>query len=194
MLPLKRNPDAIRTFLLERSADTVRLRLATESDAPFLLGLRLDPSRNQNISSTSNDLGVQIAWMRSYASREAAGKEAYFLIMVDGSPQGSLRLYDYRPTEDSFCWGSWIIQPGAPASTAYRSAILAYDLAFGVLGFTRAHFDVRQANMSVWRFHEKMGARLHREDKLDRFYTYQLEDYRQARARLQKFTQQRDLR
>ena len=194
MLPLERNPDAIRTFLLERSADTVRLRLATESDAPFLLGLRLDPSRNQNISSTSNDLGVQIAWMRSYASREAAGKEAYFLIMVDGSPQESLRLYDYRPAEDSFCWGSWIIQPGAPASTAYQSAILAYDLAFDVLGFTRAHFDVRQANMSVWRFHEKMGARLHREDKLDRFYTYQLEDYRQARARLQKFTQQRDLR
>lgn len=191
MLPSERHPDAIRTFLSERAGDSVRLRLATELDAPFLLELRLDPSRNQNISATSTDLGAQIAWMRSYAVREVAGKEAYFLIEADGSPQGSLRLYDYRPAEDSFCWGSWIIRPGAPASTAYQSAILAYDLAFGFLGFTRAHFDVRQANLSVWKFHEKMGARLCREDKLDRVYNYELEDYRQARVRLQKFTQQR---
>ena len=132
--------------------------------------------------------------MRAYATREAAGQEAYFVIEVDGQPQGSLRLYDYRPSADSFCWGSWIIRPGAPAATAYQSAILAYDLAFGALRFARSHFDVRQANLSVWKFHEKMGARLVREDSLDRFYDYAGEDYRQARTRLQKFTQLRDFR
>ena len=172
----------------------VRLRMAAEADAAFLLELRLDPSRNRNISATSSDLDAQVAWMRAYADRAAAGREAYFVIEVDGRPQGSLRLYDYRASEDSFCWGSWIIRPGAPASTAYQSAILVYDLAFGALRFNRSHFDVRQANQSVWKFHERMGARLLREDDQDRFYVYGLEDYRQARARLQKFTQQRDFR
>jgi RimJ/RimL family protein N-acetyltransferase len=170
------------------------LRLASLVDAEFLLGLRLDPSRNQNISSTSSDLSAQVSWISAYGTREGAGQEAYFVIEVNGQPQGSLRAYDYRPAVDSFCWGSWIIRPGAPASTAYQSAILAYDLAFGVLRFARSHFDVRQANLSVWKFHEKMGARLVREDALDRFYEYSVEDYRQARERLQKFTQSRNFR
>jgi len=194
MSPAEGHISAIRAFLAERAGDVVKLRLASESDAQFLLGLRLDPSRNQNISATSSDLGAQISWMRAYAARESAGQEAYFLIEVAGQPQGSVRLYDYRPSEDSFCWGSWIIRPGASPSTAYQSAILVYDLAFGVLRFARSHFDVRQANVSVWKFHEKMGARLVREDSLDRFYAYEAEDYRQIRARLQKFTQQRDFR
>jgi RimJ/RimL family protein N-acetyltransferase len=194
MLPAEGHLPAIRDFLAERAGDAVRLRLATESDSEFLLGLRLDPSRNQNISATSSDLGAQINWMRAYSARERAGQEAYFVIEVDGHPQGSVRLYDYRPTDDSFCWGSWIIRPGASPSTAYQSAILVYDLAFGSLRFARSHFDVRQANVSVWKFHEKMGARLVREDSLDRFYVYGSEDYRQVRARLQKFTQQRDFR
>jgi len=129
--------------------------------------------------------------MRNYAARCAVGLEAYFVIEVAGEAQGSLRLYDYLPERDSFCW---IIRPGAPAATAYQSTILAYDLAFGSLRFARSHFDVRQANLSVWKFHEKMGARLVREDDLDRFYEYAVEDYRQARARLLKFTQNRDFR
>ena len=178
--------------MAEREGDAVKLRLATESDSEFLLGLRLDPSRNQNISATSSDLGTQVSWMRAYAAREAAGREAYFVIEADGQPQGSVRLYDYRPSDDSFCWGSWIIRPGASPSTAYQSAILVYDLAFGSLRFGRSHFDVRQENGSVWKFHEKMGARLVREDSLNRFYSYGAEDYRQVRVRLKKFTQLRD--
>jgi RimJ/RimL family protein N-acetyltransferase len=194
MLPTESHIAAIRFFLKERASDAVRLRLVTEADAAFLLGLRLDPSRNQNISATSSDLGAQVSWMRAYANREAAGQEAYFVVEVDGQAQGSLRIYDYRPSADSFCWGSWIIRPGAPSATAYQSAILVYDLAFGALRFARSHFDVRQVNLSVWKFHEKMGARLVREDGLDRFYDYAGEDYRQARTRLQKFTQMRDFR
>jgi hypothetical protein len=194
MLPAEGHHQAIRNFLAERAGDAVRLRLATELDAEFLLELRLDPSRNRNISSTSSDISAQVSWMRAYAAREAAGQEAYFVIEVNGLPQGSLRLYDYRLSEDSFCWGSWIIRPGAPASTAYQSAILVYDLAFGPLCFARSHFDVRQPNVSVWKFHEKMGARLVREDSTNRVYAYEAEHYRQARVRLQKFTQQRDFR
>lgn len=192
MLPSEKHGKAIEAFLAARLGDATRLRLVSEADAAFLLSLRLDPLRNKNISATSSDLDAQVAWMRSYAARNAVGLEAYFIIDVGAEAQGSLRLYDYRPERDSFCWGSWIIRPGAPAATAYQSAIIAYDLAFGCLRFSRAHFDVRQANVSVWKFHEKMGAKLVREDALDRFYEYDQEDYRHARARLLKFTQNRD--
>jgi RimJ/RimL family protein N-acetyltransferase len=192
MQPCDRHAAVIAAFLGLRCEDAIRLRLASEEDAEFLLNLRLDSSRNQNISATSDDLSAQIAWMRDYAGRFAAGREAYFLIEVAGEPQGCLRLYDYLTEQDSFCWGSWIIKPGAPAQTAHQSAILAYDLAFGAMGFTRAHFDVRQANASVWKFHEKMGARLIREDVLNRHYIYEMQDYRQARVRLTKYTQNRE--
>ena len=194
MLPAKEHSAAIGAFLTKRQADTVSLRLAGETDAEFLLGLRLDSSLNQNISTTSSDLEAQKTWMRSYVGREIAGQEAYFVIEVDAQSCGSLRLYDYVPAEDSFCWGSWIIRPGAPATTAYQSVVLAYDLAFGALGFSRSHFDVRQANVSVWKFHEKMGARLVREDSLNRFYHYTVEDYLSARLRLDKFTQNKAFR
>ena len=192
MLPSDRHAYIVEAFIGQRHGDTTRLRLATEEDAEFLLNLRLDSSRNQNISATSEDLSAQIAWMRDYVGRYAAGREAYFLIEVAGEPQGCLRLYDYLTEQDSFCWGSWIIKPGAPAQTAHQSAILAYDLAFGAMDFTRAHFNVRQANASVWKFHEKMGAQLIREDALNRHYIYEVQDYRQARVRLTKYTQNRE--
>ena len=189
MLPAEGHLAAIRFFLEQRSGDAVRLRLVTEADAAFLLGLRLDPSRNKNISATSSDLGAQVSWMRAYAGRYACGREAYFVIEGAEGPQGSLRFYDYHPANNSYCWGSWIIRPGASPATAFQSLILAYDLAFGPLGFDRARFDVRQANISVWKFHEKMGAKMVREDALDRFYEYPAEDYRIARLWLRKFAQ-----
>jgi RimJ/RimL family protein N-acetyltransferase len=192
MLPPEKHVQAIKNFLSERNSDETRFRHATVEDSEFLLGLRLDPLRNQNISATSGELKSQILWMESYLKRYNQGCEAYFIIEVDGQPQGTLRLYDYLSDQDSFCWGSWIIRPGAPALTAYQSAILVYDLAFGSLKFTRAHFDVRQANISVWKFHEKMGAKLVREDTQDRFYDYTVEEYKMSRIRLKKFTQNRD--
>ena len=194
MLPAEQHSSAIRSFLDERSRDETRLRLATEADAAFLLGLRLDSSLNKNISHTSSDLAEQRAWMRSYEARHAAGREAYFVIEVAGVPEGSIRLYDYLPKSDSFCWGSWIIRPGAPMATAFQSVMIVYDLGFGPLGFARAHFDVRQANISVWKFHEKMGVTMVREDAADRFYEYPAENYKIARTWLKKFTQMRDTR
>ncbi len=191
MLAPECHSSAIAGFLAKQKGAQTVLKLATELDSAFLLTLRLDPSRNQNLSKTSAALADQASWMRSYEARHAAGAEAYFLIENAGTAVGALRLYDYSPARDSFCWGSWIIRPGTPPEVAYQSALLVYDLGFGPLAFARAHFDVRQANVSVWKFHEKMGARLIREDALDRYYEYSAEEYKVARIRLAKFTQQR---
>ena len=154
------------------------------ADSEFILSLRLDPERNAHISSTSDSLPNQRQWMEAYESRFEDGLEAYFIIQHEGKDVGTVRLYDYRPAADSFCWGSWIIQPGAHALSGMLTPMLVYDLAFMGLGFDSAYFDVRLVNATVWKFHEMMGAELVCEDKLNRMYTYSKAKYPAARARL----------
>ena len=182
---------AVGRFLAQRTTDETRLRLVTNADAAFILSLRNDPTKGKNLSSTDKSLPAQQAWLSSYETRRAASRELYFIIEHGGHSVGTVRLYDYRLSSDSFCWGSWIVAAGVPPSVAYRSALLIYDLAFGLLGFARAHFDVRQANISVWRFHEKMGAKLVREEGPNRFYSYAYEDYVRRRAELGRYAQGR---
>jgi len=189
MLSVEDHASAIARFLAERSGEATSLRLVNEDDAAFLLELRLDPTRNKNISATSTVLGDQVEWIRNYLTRYNAGQEAYFVIEVDGLPKGSIRFSDYDLATNSYSWGSWIIRPGTPPAAAFQSILLAYDLAFGPMQFRRARFDVRQANISVWKFHEKMGAKLSYEDELNRHYEYPAEEYPQARGWLVNFAQ-----
>jgi len=122
--------------------------------------------------------------MAAYEARFEAGLEAYFIIQHEAKDVGTVRLYDYRPAADSFCWGSWIIQPGTHALAGMLTPMLVYDLAFIGLGFNSAYFDVRNANATVWKFHEMLGAELVGEDDLNRMYTYPKSKYPAARARL----------
>lgn len=191
MLFPDKHAKAVSGFLSDRLSDKTRLRLVTSADADFILSLRNDPTKGKNLSPTDQSLAAQEAWLRSYEQRRAASRELYFIIEHAGHPVGTVRLYDYRPSADSFCWGSWIVAASAPPTVAYRSALLVYDLAFGCLGFSRAHFDVRQANASVWRFHEKMGAKLVREDASNRFYGYEYDDFVRRRAELKRHDQGR---
>lgn len=133
---------------------TLVLRDATPANAAFILSLRTDESRSQHMSKTSASLSEQVAWLERYAARD---NEAYFVIeSLAGESLGVVRLYD--PQGASFCWGSWIMKPGAPASAAIESAMIVYAYALDQLQFTSAHFQVRMDNERVWRFHERFGA------------------------------------
>jgi len=184
MLPAEQHPVAIRDFLAARSGQATSLRLATGADSEFILSLRLDPARSAHISATSGSLPGQRQWMAAYEARFEAGLEAYFIIQHEAKDVGTVRLYDYRPVADSFCWGSWIIQPGTHALAGMLTPMLVYDLAFKGLGFNSAYFDVRKANATVWKFHEMLGAELVGEDALNRIYIYSKSKYPAARARL----------
>ena len=76
---------------------------------------------------------------------------------------------------------------GQELRAAVESALLVYEYAFGVLGFTQAHFDVRQANTQVWKFHERFGARLQSETELDRFYILPKANYLEVRERYARY-------
>lgn len=148
--------------------EPVRLRLATPSDAAEILSLRLNESLNKHLSSVENDIDAQKKWLERYSMRERLGQEFYFVIEFREAFAGTVRIYDMN--EQSFCWGSWIIKPGFPANIALRTVKLVYDIGKNVLGFDFCHFDVRKANRSVWRFHERMGAKRQSEDELNVYY------------------------
>jgi RimJ/RimL family protein N-acetyltransferase len=186
MRPLSEHPAVIRRFAAESSIGLTRLRLATVDDAAFILALRLDPSRNAHLSQTSGDLSAQTRWMENYAERFESGREAYFIIRHHDSDVGTVRLYDYRSEDDSFCWGSWIIRPGTSPSSAIASVALIYDLAFDGLGFLKGRLDVRQENHSVWAFHERYGSTLVGKDDHNRYYQITPGDYSRHRQALRR--------
>jgi RimJ/RimL family protein N-acetyltransferase len=118
----------------------------------------------------SPDLEAQISWIESYKHSEKAGEQYYFIIeRRDGLPIGTVRIYDLR--EDSFCWGSWILNKDKTRYSALESAFLVYEFGFDVLGFKKSHYEVMKGNERVVAFHQKMGAVIIGEDEDNLFFT-----------------------
>ncbi|MES3006291.1 MAG: GNAT family N-acetyltransferase [Pseudomonadota bacterium] len=142
---------------------TIRLRLVEETDASFILSLRLDDRYNQFLSKVSSDIESQKSWIRNYKIDEEEGNQFYFIIeRLDGTPCGTVRVYDLK--SDSFCWGSWILNEEKTKYAAIESALLVYEFGFRNLGFSKCHFDVMKENTKVISFHLKMGAEKNGED------------------------------
>lgn len=164
---------------------TISLRYAEPDDAEFIYGLRIDPSRNQFVSQVSGGAENQRAWLEKYKDREREGLEHYFIIEGASGPLGTVRIYDLK--DDSFCWGSWMLRPGAPGPSAIESAVLVYEFAFYTLGFSRSHFDVRVDNERVVAFHKRFGAKITHSTALDHFFTYPRSEYEKVRPKYEKF-------
>ena len=142
---------------------TINLRLIEPSDASFVLELRLDGRYNKFLSRVSPSVEAQRTWIENYKKDEAARTQFYFIIeRNDGVPCGTIRVYDLK--EDSFCWGSWILNEDKTRFAALESAFLIYEFGFGQLGFNKSHFDVMKGNERVINFHKKMGAKIISED------------------------------
>lgn len=158
---------------------SIYFRLAEVSDAEFILGLRLNNGLNRYLSNTDASLESQRNWLMEYKSREKSGNEYYFVIVRKDTniPIGVVRLYDFIIERNSFCWGSWILNSDKTRTAAIESALLVYEYAFRTLNFSRAHFDVRKDNISVVKFHKKLGAVEVGETKDDILFEYSLEEY-----------------
>ncbi len=160
----------------------VSLKPVEVDDAAFILQLRADPDLNRHLSATPPDLDNQKQWIAKYKTRETEGTEYYFIILRDGEDAGTVRLYDFQG--DSFCWGSWIIKRGTPPHVAIASAIMVYDFAFGPLGFTRSHFDVRRDNLSVRKFHLRTGAEIISSDEQNDYFVITAARFMEGRPQL----------
>jgi RimJ/RimL family protein N-acetyltransferase len=136
---------------------TISMRLIEESDAEFVLSLRLDPRYNNFLSKVEANLDGQKKWIRNYKNDERDKKQFYFIIeRNDGVPCGTVRIYDIR--NDSFCWGSWILNEDKTRYAAIESALLVYEFGFNKINYNKSHFDVMKGNQKVINFHKKFGA------------------------------------
>jgi len=165
---------------------SVRLRLVQPSDAEFIFDLRTDQKYNKHLSQVSGTPDDQRAWIERYKAREEKGEEFYFIIeRLDGVRCGTVRVYDLQ--DDSFCWGSWILNKDKTRFSALESAILVYDFGFDQPGKAFSHFDVRSDNVSVIRFHERFSVSETHRDDINIYFKLNRDLYQKDRQKFIKF-------
>lgn len=184
-LLINKNKFNSENYIIQYCKNT-QLKPVTESDANFILSLRLDNNLNKYLSVVENDLDKQIEWIKHYKIREANRLEFYFIIESNKNNKlGAVRLYDFN--KNSFCWGSWMIKRDAPNTTSIESALTVYEFAFNILGFEQSHFDVRKENDKVIEFHKRFGAKIISEDELNYYFIILKSDYEISKKRYNKF-------
>ncbi|PJK27987.1 N-acetyltransferase [Minwuia thermotolerans] len=157
------------------------IRLVEPSDAAYIHGLRTDPAYNTHLSKVSGTVDDQRAWIESYKGREAEGREYYYVIerLADGMLCGVVRLYDIR--EESFTWGSWILDENKPRKAALESALLSFGVGFDHLGLPTALIDVRRDNHRALDFYRRLGMKETGADDVDIYFSYSEDRYFQDR-------------
>lgn len=164
---------------------SINLRLVELSDAKFICDMR-QGSKSKYLSVVNSGMESQVKWIQEYKKREFKGSEYYFVIESKNNESlGLVRLYDFR--DDSFCWGSWIIEDNAPSSCAIESVLCLYDFAFYELGFKKSHFDVRKNNTKVIAFHKRFGAKIISEDEQNYYFKFTLQEYDKIRRKYINF-------
>jgi len=147
------------------------LRLIEPEDAGYVHGLRIDPAYNQHLSEVQGTAEDQRRWIETYKTREAEGREFYYIIeRKDGVRCGLVRLYNIDA--ESFTWGSWILDAAKPSKAALESAFLIYQIAFDLLELSNAQFDVRCENENTLAFHRRFGATETHKTQTDIYFIY----------------------
>jgi RimJ/RimL family protein N-acetyltransferase len=167
------------------------LRLIEPSDAAYVHGLRTDPALSRYLSPVQGGVEDQRNWIVAYQQREAAGEEFYYIIArPDGQRCGTVRIYGLE--DDSFIWGSWILDSNKPRKAALESAVLSFGVGFDQLARTTAKVDVRVANTHATAFYRRLGmTEVHRTDQ-DIFFTYARARFEADRVELKSILQSED--
>jgi len=164
----------------------LRLRPVVPDDAAYIHALRTDPRYNAHLSPVAGNAEQQRQWIECYLEREAQGREIYFVIERRNDAQrcGVVRLYDI--TELQFTWGSWILDENKPSKAALESAVLIYQMAFGIMQKRRAVFDVRSDNERTLSFHRRFGAMEMYADEMNIYFEYSREQFIEELSNFQR--------
>lgn len=177
------SPIHVKEAAMKIIGKNIFFRLVELEDAKFIVSLRVD---RKNKFLTKVDIENQLKWLIDYKSRESEKSEYYFIICTKSNePCGAVRIYDF--VDNSFCWGSWLLNSNAPATAGIESALLVYEFAFYYLKFNHCHFDVRLENTKVRAFHERMGSSIVKSDKLDVYYELPIAAYESIKPKYSKF-------
>lgn len=167
--------------------NNIILRLVEIDDASFVMNLRLNGQKAKFLSKVDDDVAKQKIWLSDYKAREMKGEEFYFIICSKTNmPCGTVRVYDF--INESFSWGSWLINSKvAPFTAGIESALLIYEFAFKYLNLKKCHFEVITENTKVRSFHEKMGAWTSSSDPIKTYYEYDKDTYEKIKTRYIKY-------
>ena len=167
-------------------AKNINMRVVEIEDAEFIYSMRQNQEKTKYLSKVIGNLDAQREWIKNYKQREYENKEFYFVIESKSKEKlGLVRMYDFQ--DNSFCWGSWLIKDDAPKTTAIESALQIYEFGFYQLEFTKSHFDVRKGNDKVIAFHQRFGAKIVCENKLDYFFNFEKSDYEIIKEKYKKY-------
>ncbi len=164
----------------------IALRTVETTDAEFIYSMRQNENKSKYLSKVTGTIKDQENWIKNYKQKELQKEEFYFVIeSKDEEKLGLVRVYDL--TQESFCWGSWMIKENAPISTAIESALQIYEFGFYELGYKKCHFDVRKGNEKVLKFHRNFGAKVIAEDKVDYFFNFNIQDYVNIKQKYKRY-------
>ena len=168
---------------------TIYFRLVKLEDAEFIHALRVDEQYNKYLSQVDDDVEKQREWIKSYKQRENNKQEYYYVIhrKDNNLPIGTLRIYDFIPEENSFCWGSWILNENKTRYAALECAMCVYEFAFEELGYSRCHMDMRKENKGVVEFHKRFGIHIYDESEIDYYAYLYKDDYLNVKEQFNSF-------
>lgn len=146
------------------------------SDASYILNLRLDDSHSKYISKVSNDVSAQENYIRQYLESNIHNRESFYFILTNKATEklcGTVRIYNFK--DETFEWGSWILDDKKTRYAAMETAVLIYEFAFNTLGFSKSEFEVNRNNEKVVSYHMKSGARIIGEDDVNYYFRIEKE-------------------
>lgn len=162
----------------------IEVRLVEERDASFILSLRTDDKLSRFINHTDSDENTQRQWIRDYKTREAEGKEYYFIYSKDGVPFGLNRIYNING--EKCTGGSWLCKSGTPVEQAIPTSLIFRDIMFDILDLKEDNFEVRKGNLKVQKFHLMTGSVKTGETELDFLYQATPETHKKGKKKILK--------
>ncbi|NMH59641.1 GNAT family N-acetyltransferase [Alteromonas ponticola] len=150
---------------------SINVREVEISDAEYIFTLRMDDVFNRYISKVTNDVRAQEEYIEKYLLNNAVERTSFYFILenrLTGVRCGTVRIYNFDG--DVFEWGSWILDGNKTRFAAMETAILIYEFAFNVLGFSRSEFEVNKDNKKVISYHQKSGAEIIGEDDVNLYF------------------------
>lgn len=129
------------------------LRPVTMEDAEFIVRLRNQKHAKGFIHDTSLDVDKQREWLKRYFERE---NEYYWIITtLDGTPYGTVGLYNYDSNTNQIETGRWIKLLGYDGNM-FSSHVQTRDFAFNVLKVDRVVLQVVSTNTQVLKYHKNI--------------------------------------
>lgn len=137
----------------------INLRSVIEDDAQFIVDIRNDDTKNKYVHAVSNDVNLQIEWIREQIKRPG---DYYFVIEnKNGEPIGLASIYDVGVYDCAAEFGRWISWGNAAENL--ESVILSFDFAFEQLKVDYVYMRTMVDNNKVKNFWKRFGATQHGE-------------------------------